>query len=314
MELSFMDLIQSRPIVPYIRIADYAVRQPKWIVPNRKLLDYLLIYIQEGHCQFEVDGRLYDFYEGDFCLIQPGSLCVLKGITATVTPYAHFDLFYHPDRARSLATLPGMIDLSEYMHLMQPRLNDLLNISIPIRFKLIHRSNPKETLLRIIGLWQNGDALSVMEANHLLENILLRLLKEFSDLQQDDHSLKPQSLGWITTYFNNHISETLSLQDMARRARLSPSRFNAVFKEKFGVSPHRYFLYLRIEHAQELLKQEEYTLEHIAEFCGFNDAPHFANAFKKIAGITPGQFRKELHASNNESLRVNKDHKKQNNR
>ena len=42
------------PVVPYIREADFAIRKP-WYTPPRRLLDYLLLYVQEGECQ--VDGR-----------------------------------------------------------------------------------------------------------------------------------------------------------------------------------------------------------------------------------------------------------------
>jgi AraC-like DNA-binding protein len=291
---SFLDFIKERPLVPYIRESDYAVRQSGWTVPNRKLLDYLLIYIQEGSCQIEVDGSLYECQEAEFCLIQPGSVCSLKGITRTITPFAHFDVFYHPAREQSFPTKPGQIELNEYEHLMQPRLNDFMNISIPVQFKLTHRSVHKESLLKMVGLWQNGDVISHMEANHLLEDLIIGLLKEFSDLKQEDKKLKPQSLNWITSYFFSHLSESLSLDDMAKRARLSPSRFSAIFKEKFGVSPHQYLLLLRIHHAQELLKQGDYTMEDITQFCGFTDVPHFANTFKRITGESPGKFRKNM--------------------
>ncbi|NOU88757.1 AraC family transcriptional regulator [Paenibacillus sp. LMG 31460] len=48
-------------------------------------------------------------------------------------------------------------------------------------------------------------------------------------------------MNWITSYFYNHLSESLSLDEMAKRARLSSSRFSALFKEKFGVSPINIF-------------------------------------------------------------------------
>lgn len=294
MNLSFLEVIKEKPIVPFIRVSDYAVRQPGWSVPNRRLLDYLLIYIQEGNCQIEIDGSIYEFVEGDFCLIQPGMLCALRGITRTITPFAHFDLFYHPDREQSFATMPGRIDLSEFQHLLQPRLNDLMNITIPVQFKLAQRSVSKESLPKMVGLWQNGDVISQMQANHLLMEIIIAILKQFSDLQQEDKSLKPQSLNWITSYFSYHLSEPLSLQDMAKRARVSPSRFSALFLEKFGVPPYQYLLQLRIQHAQVLLKQEEYTMEEIAQFCGFSDVPHFSKSFKKITKETPGNFRKSI--------------------
>ncbi|MBW7459838.1 AraC family ligand binding domain-containing protein, partial [Paenibacillus sepulcri] len=103
----------SPPFVPYIRNSEYAIRRP-WDYPERRLLDYLLIYIQEGICQITVDRRVYRFEAGQFCLVQPGSLVVLEGLTDTITPYAHLDVFYNPERERSFATRPGQLDLSAY--------------------------------------------------------------------------------------------------------------------------------------------------------------------------------------------------------
>ena len=49
------EMLARQPIVPFIREGDFAVRAP-WSVAARRLLDYLLVYIQEGECLFQVDG------------------------------------------------------------------------------------------------------------------------------------------------------------------------------------------------------------------------------------------------------------------
>lgn len=293
MKHSFSEATNKQPIVPYIRFTDYAVRKAGWVVPDRRLLDYLLIYIQDGTCKFEVGGVLYTFAEGDFCLIQPDLLCSLEGVTDTITPYVHFDLFYNPLREQSFMTKPGETDIHNLRHLLQPRLNDFESISIPVQFRLPQRTVYKESLLKLIGLWQNGDPLSRLEANQLLGEMMIGLLKEYSDLQKEAEHYKPQSLNWITSYFSNYLSESLTLADMAARARLSPSRFSAVFKAKFGISPHRYLMNMRIQHAQELIRKGGYSLDEIAHYLGFSDAAHFSKAYKKITGETPGQSRKK---------------------
>jgi transcriptional regulator GlxA family with amidase domain len=78
---------------------------------------------------------------------------------------------------------------------------------------------------------------------------------------------------------------------MARRANLSPSRFAAVFRQHFGLSPHQYFLRLRIEHAQELLRTTDLPQRDIAAYCGFADVHHFSKAFKRITRLPPGVYR-----------------------
>lgn len=132
---------------------------------------------------------------------------------------------------------------------------------------------------------------SHLEATHLASELVLSLLKGHMEKPAVQFQ-KPQSLNWITSYFSFHLSEPLSLSDMAKRAQLSPSRFSVVFKEHFGVSPHQYLMRLRIQHAQELIKNSSFPIQEIAEYCGFADIHHFSKAFKKISGTSPGVYRR----------------------
>ena len=92
------------PVVPYIREADFAVRTP-WYTPPRRLLDYLLLYVQEGECQVVVEGEELLLGGGDFCLIQSNTLHSLRGLTETITPYATSTSSTTPDGRR--ASRPG---------------------------------------------------------------------------------------------------------------------------------------------------------------------------------------------------------------
>jgi AraC-like DNA-binding protein len=286
---------------PYIRFADYAVRTANWMVPDRKLLDYLLIYIHEGTCNLMVDGQAYQASKGDYCLVQPNQLCSLHGITNTITPYAHFDLFYKPERELSFMTTPGQTELDDdLMALLQPVCNKDEKVNIPVTFQLNRQTLYKEQLLKLIGLWQNGDIVSRWESNQLLGDIMLAIIKEFSEWKVEEGIHSPQSLNWITSYFSYYLSEPLSLADMAKRARLSPSRFSALFKQKFGISPHRYLFDMRIQRARELMVKSAYSLEEIAVLCGFSDAAHFSKAFKGRNGLTPGEYRREFRNTAND--------------
>ncbi|TXK72272.1 AraC family ligand binding domain-containing protein [Paenibacillus sp. N3.4] len=145
------------PLVPFIRESDFAIRKP-WSMPERRLLDYLLIYVQEGTCKFTVDRVEYAFKPGEFCLIQPGSVNKLQGLTNTVTPFAHFDLFYNASRLESFPTRAGQIDLSDYAHLMQPRLDELCGCHIPVKLEMHHPDKFRTSFLQAVELWQYRDA------------------------------------------------------------------------------------------------------------------------------------------------------------
>ncbi|MFD0711491.1 helix-turn-helix transcriptional regulator [Paenibacillus sp. GCM10027626] len=46
-----------------------------------------------------------------------------------------------------------------------------------------------------------------------------------------------------------------------------------------------------LDHAKELLATTPYTIAQIAEYCGFLDASHFTNRFRRREGITPRAYR-----------------------
>ncbi|QHW34973.1 AraC family transcriptional regulator [Paenibacillus rhizovicinus] len=281
----------KQPIVPYIRESDFAVRKP-WTVAARTLLDYLLVYIQEGECLFHVNEQAYDFRGGDFCLIQPGSLTVLEGKTNSITPFAHLDWFYDERREERFPTRPGQIDITPYRHLLQPRLNDLQGIDIPVRLRPKQPIQLRSRFLEMVECWQHRNPLMQLRAQTLGAEVLHTILEDHSeDLKQTEKSA-PQPMNWMTSFISFRLSEPLSVSEMAARANLSPSRFSAKFKEEFGVAPHRYLLQLRIQHAKELLTNSAHGMEEIAGYCGFADIHHFAKMFKKEAGVTPGAFRK----------------------
>jgi AraC-like DNA-binding protein len=274
---------------PYIRDAEFAVRKP-WRVSERRLLDYLLVYIQEGECLFSVDGVDYHLNSGDFCLIQPGQRVSLEGLTNTVTPYAHFDIVYNPLRKQSFATRPGQLNLDAYIELLQPRL-DLFGTQIPTCFHPPAIEDFIAKWLRLIRAWSMGGRLEQLSAENSLGALILELMCRYQRNGLSDS--QPSSLSWIPSYLSTHLAAPVSVKEMADRARLSPSRFHAVFQNAFGTTPGRYLSELRVRHAAELLETTDWTLAHIAGLCGFADVHHFSKAFKRRMAKTPGQYRRE---------------------
>jgi AraC-like DNA-binding protein len=285
-----LERIDNNPIVPYIRESDFAVRRP-WQYAERRLLDYLFIYIQEGVLRVQVDGRSYLFESGQFCFVQPGSIVALEGETDTITPYAHMDLFYRPERANSFPTKPGQIDLSAYRHLMQSTINALYGLEIPVRIEVPQPKKLSEATIRMVELWQQNDPLMKLKAHLSAHEIVLALLEAYMR-SEGNQRVGADPLKWVVAYFSAHLNEPLSIQRMADRANLSVSRFSALFKQRYSVSPHRYLLRMRVDHAKELLENTAFSQEEIASYCGFSDVHHFSKAFRKCCGTPPGDWRK----------------------
>jgi AraC-like DNA-binding protein len=280
--------LEDHAIAPYIRNSDYAIRPP-FMLGERNLLDYILFYVQEGQFEIQINGQLHALKEGDLCLLQPGDVHTIKGITNTINPYVHLDFFYNPLRESSFITLPGQVDMTSYTSFMQPRLHDFEAIRIPFKLEKDH-AYMRDLIFKMIECWQLQTFLGIMEANRLAHEFLTALFKQYMKPQPGSLSRQP-FLNWILSYFAFHISEPINVSDMARRACLSPSRFNVLFKQHFAMTPYQYLLKLRIEHAQELLK-EGLSLQKTSEFCGFTDVHHFSKTFKTATGINPGHYKK----------------------
>ena len=77
---------------------------------------------------------------------------------------------------------------------------------------------------------------------------------------------------------------------MAAVARLIASRFARQFKRATGLPPRQYVILRRAERAKQLL-HGELSLAEVAACPGFSAQSQFSYHFKRLVGVTPGQFR-----------------------
>ncbi len=106
--------------------------------------------------------------------------------------------------------------------------------------------------------------------------------------------LAPALRRQLRDYIEAHLSEAISLGQLAGLAALSEYHFARMFRESFGVPPHRYVLARRLVRAQQLLKETLLPLGEVALACGFASASHFSNTFRSALGATPGEYRLAL--------------------
>ena len=96
----------------------------------------------------------------------------------------------------------------------------------------------------------------------------------------------------VVEYVEEHLDAGLALEQMAAVARLSAYHFARQFKAATGLPPHQYVLTRRVERAKQLLQTgSDFSLAEVAAHAGFSDQSQFSHHFKRIVGVTPGQFR-----------------------
>jgi AraC family transcriptional regulator len=89
-----------------------------------------------------------------------------------------------------------------------------------------------------------------------------------------------------------NLGSSVTLEQMAALAHLSPYHFARQFKAATGLPPHQYVIARRVDRGQHLLRRDgELGLAEVAFRVGFSDQSHFSFHFKRIVGLTPGQFR-----------------------
>ncbi len=87
---------------------------------------------------------------------------------------------------------------------------------------------------------------------------------------------------------------TFSLQDICNELYLSVSQFSAIFKEGTGQTFVEYLTFCRVEEAKRLLKSTDYKSYEVAEKIGYMDPRYFSIIFKKLTGMTPMEYRRNL--------------------
>ncbi|NLM74904.1 MAG: helix-turn-helix transcriptional regulator [Clostridiaceae bacterium] len=88
----------------------------------------------------------------------------------------------------------------------------------------------------------------------------------------------------------HHVRDNITAKEIARRLNVSYETFRKLFKAKKGVPPHEYIVRKRIDTAKTMLLQGK-AIGEIALELGYCDSFAFSKQFKKVAGISPSQFR-----------------------
>lgn len=85
--------------------------------------------------------------------------------------------------------------------------------------------------------------------------------------------------------------ESFSLAALARDANLSPYHFLRSFRQVTGATPHQFVLRTRLQRAAVRLRTSREAISSIAFDEGFNDLSTFNRRFRRLMGMSPGEYR-----------------------
>lgn len=125
------------------------------------------------------------------------------------------------------------------------------------------------------------------------EGLVLEILAEASRLRrQDSATERPFWLEQAKELIRTRFAESLSLSDVAGAVEVHPVRLARAFRDHYQCSVGEFIRQSRIESAcKAILSLRDVPLSEIALASGFADQAHFSRTFRRIVGMTPGQFR-----------------------
>lgn len=102
-------------------------------------------------------------------------------------------------------------------------------------------------------------------------------------------------LAWLAA----NLEKPLTVDALAKRARMSPRTFARRFREQTGITPMKWLVTARVRRAQELLQTCNKSIDEVAFLSGFDSTVTFRARFRAIVKLTPTEYRRRFSAEYN---------------
>jgi AraC family transcriptional regulator len=171
----------------------------------------------------------------------------------------------------------------------QPDLLDRSNIHDPKLFAIMKLLSDEI---------ESGEPLSLLFTEQLLDLLCIQLLRSHSAFPLPALPPRGGLAGWqlkrVTGYMRENLAADITLQELADLVNLSRFHFCAAFRMATGCSPYEWLTAQRIAYARRLLADHTLRVADIALAVGYRTPSAFAARFRRVAGVSPSEFRRRL--------------------
>ncbi len=131
----------------------------------------------------------------------------------------------------------------------------------------------------------------------LLTILLTKIGRNYAQTHLREKNLSAEMLvNIVYSFFKQSSSyEKVNLEELAKRAHMTPKYFSKVFKKRTGQNLSHFIRNIRLEHAADLLVRSNLTVEEVMNYVGYQDSKYFYTVFKETFGMTPAQYRISGH-------------------
>lgn len=179
-----------------------------------------------------------------------------------------------------------------YIHFKCDSLPDNLNIKSSKLYNLPHIRQVCDIFEEIIEeTTQKAECyekICIYKLLYLLSLIERSAIEKNSPEKENLHRIA-RAIQHMNKYYNSNYS----LEDYASMCNMSKYHFLRVFEQSVGFTPLSYRNNIRLEHAAELLVEEELSVEEVSVLTGFSSASYFSSAFKSKYKMSPKKYQKQ---------------------
>lgn len=141
--------------------------------------------------------------------------------------------------------------------------------------------------LEVLTKQPDSAALSELKFRELL----LLLARSCAGQEEKPDSAAVKQLRQVRKTVFSQLDQPWTVSQMAALAYLSPSRFHALYRAAFGISPMDDLIRARIDTAKNRLADTDLPVQTLAGELGYRNVTHFCRQFKSLTGQTPSVFR-----------------------
>ncbi len=249
----------------------YAADQHGLTSRPQGLNNWVLQYTFAGKSLNNEDQQPFAAMAGDILLYPPGVRHFYRHDPDTGF-WKHYWVYFSPTRRWS-----ALLRLPERAH-------GVLGVSLPAGTM---RRHVEENMRQMVDLCLDiGPAFQPFAQNHL-ELVLLWCHKAAAHQHPQDDGRLQAALDWIS----RNYASIFRVEDLARHAHVSGSRFAHLFREATGISPMKYVERIRINKARELLAATNWSIKKIANEIGYGDPLYFSRIFSRHENFSPRRYR-----------------------
>jgi len=177
--------------------------------------------------------------------------------------------------------------------------NHLCDQLLSMKYRHLSLSSSEITLLRrAFNLFSSKEPHDIKTAVLNLVNFLFNL-QYMRPVQHESKNAQDENINRVILYISQHLSDPISLDELAEISNYSLSRFKTKFKKYIGIPPAEYITLQKIKYAKKLLETTNLSVTELSYELGFSSSNYFSTVFKKILNITPQQYRKKFISNQN---------------